>query len=231
VDVKPVPGLEHLPFAEVWFRAIDESSWREASAAARTIGKTGLEAWTTDLTPEVSAFLEQRSYERVRGYVVSQLDVPAAPDPSPPGIPLTTFALRPDLAEQLYEVAREAYPDQPGRAETQLPSFEEWRSWGLDPHPADACVVAVEGERALGYGYLEVDGDAGCHGFTGVRREARGRGIAGAIKRAQIAWARQHGLRTLRTANELRLPQMLALARRYGYRPLYTEIVLRGPAA
>jgi GNAT superfamily N-acetyltransferase len=78
--------------------------------------------------------------------------------------------------------------------------------------------------------HLEVDGGAGRHGFTGVRRTARGRGIAGAVKRAQIAWAKQHGLRTLRTANELRLPQMLALNERHGYRPLYTELVLRGPA-
>jgi GNAT superfamily N-acetyltransferase len=231
VDVKPMPGLEHLPFAEVWFRAIDERSWREASAAARTIGKTGLEAWTTDETPEVVAFLEQHGYEQVRRYLVSELDVARAADPGPPGIPLTTFASRPDLAEQLYEIALEAYADQPGRSETRLSSFEEWRSWSLEPHPADACFVAVEADRALGYGYLEVDGGAGRHGFTGVRRTARGRGIAGAVKRAQIAWAKQHGLRTLRTANELRLPQMLALNERHGYRPLYTELVLRGPTA
>ncbi|MGH3003831.1 MAG: GNAT family N-acetyltransferase [Gaiellaceae bacterium] len=231
MDVRPIPGLEHLPFAEVWFHAIDEESWREASAAARAIGKPGIEAWTTGATPEVAAFLERRGFEQVRHYAISELDVAAAPDPDPPSIPLTTFALRPDLAGQLYEIAREAYPDQPGREETRLPALEGWRSWGLDPHPPDACFVAVEAGRALGYGYLELDGEAGRHGFTGVRREARGRGIAGAIKRAQIAWAKREGLRMLRTANELRLPQMLALNQRLGYRPLSTEIVLRGPVA
>jgi GNAT superfamily N-acetyltransferase len=231
VDVKPVPGLEHLPFAEVWLRTADEADWREASRLARELGKDGLEVWTTDETPEVAAFLEARGYEIVRRYVVSELDVAAAPDPDPPGMPLTTFGLRPDLAPRLYEIACESYPDQPGRAENRMSPYEVWRSWGLDPHPADAFFIAIEGERALGYGYLEVDGDQGYHGFTAIARSERGRGLAGAIKRAQIAWAKANGLATLRTANEVRLTQMLALNERHGYRPRYTELVLRGPAA
>jgi GNAT superfamily N-acetyltransferase len=64
-----------------------------------------------------------------------------------------------------------------------------------------------------------------------VARAERGRGVAGAIKRGQIAWAREHGVRKLRTANEVRLQGMLAFNRRLGYVPLYTEVVLRGPAA
>ena len=71
----------------------------------------------------------------------------------------------------------------------------------------------------------------GDHGFTAIARASRGQGLAGAIKRAQIAWAKANGLATLRTANEVRLLQMLALNKRHGYRPRYTELVLRGPAA
>src|SRR2546426_12595228 len=37
--------------------------------------------------------------------------------PISPAVPLTTFAARPDLAMQLYEVACEAYPDQPLRTD------------------------------------------------------------------------------------------------------------------
>ena len=231
MDVKPLPGLEHLPYAEVWLRSADEGAWREASRLARELGKDGLEVWTTDETPEVVSLLEPRGYEIVRRYVVSELDVPAAPEPEPPGVPLTTFALRPDLAPQLYEIACESYPDQPGREQSRMSPYEVWRSWGLDPHPPEAFFIAMEGDRPLGYGYLDVDGDQGHHGFTAVARDARGRGLAGAIKRAQIAWAKANGLATLRTANEVRLPQMLALNERHGYRPLYTELVLRGPAA
>ena len=77
MDVKPLPGMEHLPYAEVWLRSADEDAWREASRLARGLGKDGLEVWTTDETPEVVALLEPRGYEIVRRYVVSELDVAA----------------------------------------------------------------------------------------------------------------------------------------------------------
>jgi GNAT superfamily N-acetyltransferase len=231
VDVKPMPGLEHLPFAEVWFREIDDERWREASTAARALGKTGLEVWTTDQTPAVIAFLEERGYERVRRYVISELDVTAAPAPDPPAFSIVTLAERPDLAQALFEIARESYCDQPGRSEQRIESFESWRSWGLDPHPPESYFIAVENDRVLGYGFLRVEDDLWWNGFLAIARAARGRGIAGAIKREQIVWAKANGVRKLRTANETRLIGLLALNRRLGYRPLYTEIVLRGPIA
>jgi GNAT superfamily N-acetyltransferase len=231
VDVKPLPGLEHLPYAEAWLHRPDETLWREASAAARSIDKTGLEVWTTDETPAVVGFLEARGYSIHRRYVISELDVSAAPDPERPAVPLTTFGERPDLAGELYALACESYPDQPGRDETRMSPFDVWRTWGLDPHEPTAYFIALDGDEATGYGYLEIDGDSAKHGFTAVARDARGHGIAGAIKRAQIGWAKANGLRRLRTANETRLEQMLDLNRRHGYRRLYTEVVLRGPAA
>jgi GNAT superfamily N-acetyltransferase len=226
-----MPGLEHLPFAEVWFHEIDETAWHEASVAARAIDKSGLEVWTTDKTPHVVSFLEERGYEVVRRYVISELDVAAAPHPAEPAFPLMTFAERPDLAPALFEIARKAYPDQPGRSEQRIESLDGWRVWGLDPHPPEAYFIALEDERVLGYGFLERDGEEWKHGFTAIARADRGRGVAGAIKRGQIAWAKEHGVPALRTANETRLTRMLAFNRRLGYRPLYTEIVLRGPVA
>src|SRR4051812_18965913 len=115
-----MPGLEQLPFAEVWFHEIDDARWREASAAAVAIGKTGLEAWTTDRTPEVAAFLEARGYDIVRRYVISELDVDAAAEPALPAFELTTLAERPDLVQALFEIACESYRDQPGRREQRI---------------------------------------------------------------------------------------------------------------
>lgn len=229
VDVKPIPGLEQLPYAEVWFHEIDEARWQEASALARELGKTGLEVWTTDRTPEVVAFLEPRGYEEVRRYVISELDVVAAPDPDPPAFPLVTFAQRPDLAPALFALAQIAHPDQPGRSESTV--SEAWFEWGLAANPPESYFIALDDDdRVLGYGYLEQHEGQWKNGFMAVAREARGRGVAGAIKRAQIAWAKANGVPTLRTANEVRLEGMLALNRRFGYRTLYDEIVLRGPA-
>jgi GNAT superfamily N-acetyltransferase len=230
MDVKPIPGLEQLPYAEVWLHELDEARWREASRLARMLGKTGLEVWTTDRTPEVVAFLEPRGYDEVRRYVISELDVGAAPDPDPPAFDLVTFAERPDLAGALYELAQIAHADQPGRSESTV--SEAWYEWGLRANPPESYFIALDDQdRVLGYGYLEHRDGKWKNGFMAVAREARGRGVAGAIKRAQIAWAKANGVPSLRTANEVRLEGMLALNRRFGYRTLYDEIVLRGPAA
>jgi GNAT superfamily N-acetyltransferase len=228
VEVKPIPGLEHEPYAEVWLSACDEDAWREASVKADELGKTGLEVWTT--VPEVAEWLEERGYEEVRRYVISELEVATAPEEAP-SVPLTTRAERPDLVPAMYELALQAYPDQPGRANSRISDYEGWRGWSIEPHPPEACFFAVDGERLVAYGFLEEGEEHWTHGFMAVDRAHRGTGIAGAIKRAQIAWARTHGIERLRTATETRLASMRSLNDRLGYRPLYEEIVLRGQIA
>lgn len=231
MDVRPIPGLEHLPYAEVWLHDADETALRDASAAARGLGKDGLEAWTTTRTPQVAAFLEARGFAEHRHYVISELDVAATPDPGPRAFEIVSIAERPDFVAHVHAIACEAYPSQPGRAGTQIGDLGAWRAWGLDPHPADAFLVALDGAAPVGFGYLARADGAWSHGFTGVAAAHRGRGVAGSIKRAQIAWAKRHAVPTLRTATETRLEGMRALNRRFGYRPLYEEIVLRGPLA
>ena len=227
MKVVELPGLARLPYAEVWLHEVDDERLAVAFEAARGIGKSGLEVWTTTRTPAVAAFLAARGFEEHRRYIISELDVAAAPDLGPPKLPLVTFAQQPRLERALFELARVAYADQPGRAETSF-TFESWREWGLHAHPPDAYFIALDGERVLGYGYLEHEGDEWRNGFMAVAREARGTGVAGAIKRAEVAYAKQHGIATLRTATEVRLASMRDLNARFGYEPLYEEIVLRG---
>lgn len=228
MDVKPIPGLEHEPFAEVWLRAVDEDAWREASAKARDLGKSGLEVWTTTETHEVAPWLEAKGYEEVRRYIISEVEVANAPD-EPPGIPLVTRT--PELEPAMYELALQAYPDQPGRSGSRISEYAGWRGWSIDPHPPEACFIALDGARLIAYGFLERGEAHWTHGFMAVDRAYRGRGLAGAIKRAQIAWARANGVARLRTATETRLTSMRSLNDRLGYVPLYDEIVLRGPVA
>ena len=228
VDVHPIPGLEHLPFAEVWLHAVEWEAWAAASHAARALGKSGLEVWTTTRTAEVAAWLERKGFEEVRRYVISELAVADAPDLGPPAYDVVTFAERPDLEDELHALARLAYADQPGRSDSRI---EGWPQWGLHAHRPDAYFIALEDRRLLGYGYLQLEDDTWSNGFMAVQRDARGRGVAGALKRAQIRWAGDNGIERLRTATEVRLSSMRDLNRRFGYVPLYEEIVLRGPLA
>jgi GNAT superfamily N-acetyltransferase len=231
MDVRPIPGQEHRPWAEVWFREVDEESWREASRKARELGKHGLEVWTTEEHPDVVAFFAQRGYEEVRRYLRFALDVDAAADPGDPDWPLTTLAARPELLPQVYDVAREVYVDQPGREDSDIGSLEAWREWAVDPNPKDAFVVALADKQVVGFGLLVVHGDEAEHWMTGVARAWRERGIADAIKRAHIRWAKANDVRVLRSANEVRIDAIRRLNERYGYRPEPAEIVMRGPLA
>ena len=227
MDVRAIPGLEHLPYAEVWLAAADDEQLARASVAARAIGKEALEVWTTTRTPDVAPFLEARGFEQVRCYVISELDVVAAPVPARPRHSLVTVAERPELVDGLYALARIAHPDQPGRADSRI--SDAWFEWGFRANPPESYFVALDGDRVLGYGYLETGDETRRHGFLAVARDARGTGVAGSIKRAQIAWAKANGVRSLTTATEIRLASMLALNARLGYRELYRELVLRGP--
>jgi predicted GNAT superfamily acetyltransferase len=67
--------------------------------------------------------------------------------------------------------------------------------------------------------------------MTGVKRTWRGRGIAGALKRAQIGWAKQHGYERLETANEMRNEPIRRLNARLGYREAPGRVLMRGPLA
>lgn len=67
------------------------------------------------------------------------------------------------------------------------------------------------------------------HGMTGVRPEWRGRGIAIALKRAQIAAAKAAGLRELRTTTAFGNAPMLHVNERLGYRHGVAWVHLRGP--
>ena len=229
MDVKPIPGLEQLPYAEVWFHELDDARSARGVGVARMLGKTGLEVWTTDRTPEVVAFLEPRGYDEVRRYVISELDVAAAPDPDPPAFDLVTFAERPDLADALYELAQIAHADQPGRSRVDV---------SARPGTSGACGRTRRSRTSSrsttrttcsATATSSITRDSGRTGSWPSRARR-----ADAALRARSSVRRSRGRR--RTAyrrcaprTRCRLEGMLALNRRFGYRTLYDEIVLAGP--
>jgi GNAT superfamily N-acetyltransferase len=162
------------------------------------------------------------------GYEPPPLDAPA-------GIAIATWAERPDLAHGIYEVACEAFPDIPGGEDEVMEPFDDWLEHhmrGSGDRP-EATFVAVSGDEVVGYAKFSLTAarprDAG-HDMTGVKRAWRGRGIAGALKRAQIAWAKDAGYERLVTQNEVRNEPIRRLNERLGYRLAPGRVILRGPA-
>jgi mycothiol synthase len=192
-----------------------------------------------ELDAESIAWTQRRGYVEVgrNSRLVLDLASVGAPDVDPPpGISVTSWAERPDLIEDVYTVACEAYPDVPGEEDEVMPSFEQWLSMdmqGTGDRP-EATFVALAGDEVAGYAKLSLSNarpGVAMHDMTGVRRSWRGRGIAGALKRAEIAWAKSNGFTRLETANEERNEPIRRLNQRHGYVPEPGHVVVRGPIA
>jgi GNAT superfamily N-acetyltransferase len=188
-------------------------------------GATELDAPVAEEDDGSLAWAAARGYEEAGRNSRMVLDLTAidAPAVEPPaGIEIVTWAERPDLAEGLWEVAREAGPDIPGEEETDVGELDEWlerdmRGSGDRP---EAVFVAVENGEVLGYAKLafsEETTERAFHDLTGVKRAHRGRGIAALLKAAQIAWAKENGYRTLQTSNEVRNAPIRHLNAKHGY--------------
>ena len=153
--------------------------------------------------------------------------------PAPPaGIRIVSRAERADLVEALYDVGAEAVEDIPG--EPGRPTYEQWRAIEIDrpTREPELFFIALAGEQPVGYATMDNYGVDAYHGLTAVVRRWRGRGVATALKHAQIAKAKDAGFRRLVTASEERNAPMRNLNEKLGYRPepSLSTIVLRGPA-
>ncbi|MEO5633923.1 GNAT family N-acetyltransferase [Gaiella sp.] len=171
------------------------------------------------------AWAEGRGFTEVGRNSTLRLDLArvARPEIDPPdGIVITSWADRPDAIRGMYEVACETYPDVPGEELSEMAPFEKWRDNDLEGSSdrPEATFVALAEAEVVGYAKLSLSEalpTVAFHDITGVRRSWRGRGIAGALKRAEIAWAIDNGYAALRTFNEERNAPIRALNERHGY--------------
>jgi GNAT superfamily N-acetyltransferase len=226
-----LPDRRHRGAGGALYRAI--SDW------GRENGLEALDAVVHEDDPDSIAFAERRGFVEVERNSLLVLELadyePAAVAP-PAGIEITTWAERPELARGIYDVACQAYADVPGRGRDQLEPFEHWLEHdmqGSGDRP-DATFVALDGDDVVGYAklsFMSAQPDVAFHDMTGVRRDWRGRGVAGALKRAQIPWAQAAGFARMQTQNEARNEPIRRINERLGYREAPGEVVLRGPLA
>lgn len=131
-------------------------------------------------------------------------------------------SLRPDeaLLHALHAMTDETRVDIPSAEPFGGEHYDVWQARYLDrPGMSPEWIwVALAGDEPVGAAYLnrytaEVAGNS----YTGVKRAYRGLGIARALKLEQIAWAREHGIRSIHTRNDAHNAGMLAVNTALGY--------------
>jgi mycothiol synthase len=223
-------------------RGIGGALFQACSDVARAAGKIGFQTELSEAHEAGQRFLAHRGFSEADRDKIVRLELTgvARPDPAPPpGFTLTTLAARPDLLSGVHAVALEALPDIPTAGEPiAVGSLEAFVARDVDQPdiPRDAFQLLVEDATGEVAGYASLVFAAGSttlayHDMTAVRRAQRGRRLAGALKRATIAWAVDHGLEALQTGNDERNLPMRAINLALGYRPMPDRLGLRGPLA
>ena len=222
-------------------RGVGGRLYRRVSEHARELGREELELFSFSDDPDCDGFAARHGFTvvmRARGLRLELEDCPR-PDVTPPaGVTITTLAERPDLGHGVWETAGESLPDIPYDSDVppQPGTYEQFAARQLagPQYIPQATFVALAGEQVVGYGKLGwIDRSAGIadHDMLAVRRAWRGRGIARALKAAQIAWALDNRLSELRTGNEERNTAARAVNAHFPYTPMPDGLAFRGPCA
>jgi GNAT superfamily N-acetyltransferase len=209
------------------------------AALGEWVGAVGLDAvegHVEEDDAESLAWAGRRGFVEIARESWLTLDLGAVAPPAldpPAGVEVVTLAAHPDLLRAVYEVASEAYPDIPGH-EGDMEPFDEWVAADMSGPNDDpeGVFLALAGGEVVGYAKFHLPQarpGVAVHDVTGVRRAWRGRGIAGALKRAQLAWAKERGYERLETWNEERNAPIRRLNERLGFRLAPGRVLLRGP--
>lgn len=225
-DVSIVPAARR--------RGVGTALLHEVSARAGRVGGEGLQGEVREGDDESLGFVERRGFveiERQKEVVLDLMTTAVAPVGAPAGIAIVSRAGRPGLEREEYALVQQAGRDVPGLGADAEQSFEQWRSFAIERPGADPelCFLALAGDRVVGSASIVVIGGNAYHGLTAVAREWRGRGVAEALKRAQIAAARDRGFARLGTESQQDNLPMRRLNEKLGYRPAPGAIVVRGP--
>lgn len=217
-------------------RGIGSALWDHLEHDLRARQAVSVKTNIWEKMPEAMQFAMARGFTEVMRAWESRLDVAAfAFDRFAPyvhaagshGVTITTLAAErakdPENLQRLHameaEIAQDI-PRPPDEVHTPV-TFEMFREYAVDAPWAlnDAYYIGVvDGEYAgLSALFKPKTGDWLNQGLTGVRRQFRGRHVATALKVRTVEYARDHGVREIRTWNEINNAAILAINVKFGF--------------
>jgi len=199
------------------------------AAARDTAASFGCEsAWGRVGDDESLGFVRRRGFDELMREVNVALEVRPGDGDLAPGIE----ELRPEHLEGAYRVCVECMPESSVPQRAEAPPFADWARRVTRETPV-AFVALDPVDGIVGFASLHDTGSPTRleHGLTAVLPGHRRRGIATALKRAQIAWAGRNGYRELVTEMVDSNGAMQAVNERLGYRPLPATVVVSGSTA
>jgi GNAT superfamily N-acetyltransferase len=216
-ETRPV-GVAVLP---AWRRrGLGDALLERCLAHARDLDAALAAGTVLEDEPDSVGFVLRRGFSVLDRVVALSLDLAAAASAGRPTDGIEIVELDDARLADAYEVFTEGAADIPADGQQRCSPFDEWVGQ-LRTHPL--TLLALDGDRVVGFADLELrDERTGKLGnnLTTVRRSHRRRGIAEALKRAQIAWAVERGYRTIGTATHDANEPMQRLNEKLGYRPL-----------
>ncbi len=176
------------------------------------------------------AFAHRFGLTEVDRQVEQLREVGAEAEPDvPAGVGIVSIAGQPELWQRAYHRMAPTFADMAFTTTVEV-SQEQWeREWINAP---EASFVAIADGDVIGVASLKLDHEnpgKAENGYTAVRSEWRGRGVAVALKQATLAWAARHDIRQIQTWTQRGNDAMRALNESLGYRYGTVSIRVEGP--
>jgi mycothiol synthase len=189
---------------------------------ARGLGRETV--WGRVRDSESLAFVARRGFAEV----TSEVNIVRELRPGDGEIAAGIVELRDEHLREVYELCVETIPEIHVPLPGEAPPYDEWLE--KERQQASAGFVALDDDAVVGYARLYETGLPHRleHGLTAVRRSHRRRGLATALKLAQIRWAAAHGYRELVSDMVEGNAAMRAVNERLGYRVLPPVFIVSG---